>query len=63
MPIFETVAKGDSNPGSLDCESGIVPLSYRAPNWCSLITCNWYVIMLDIAYILAARRAASGPLV
>ena len=21
----------DSNPGSLDCESGILPLSYRAP--------------------------------
>ena len=35
-PIFETVAKSDSNPGSLDCESGILPLSYRAPkriNW------------------------------
>ena len=30
-PIFETVAKGDSNPGSLECESGILPLSYRAP--------------------------------
>ena len=30
-PIFQTVAKGDSNPGSLDCESGILPLSYRAP--------------------------------
>ena len=30
-PIFETVAKGDSNPGSLDCETGILPLSYRAP--------------------------------
>ena len=30
-PIFETVPKGDSNPGSLDCESGILPLSYRAP--------------------------------
>ena len=30
-PIFETVAKRDSNPGSLDCESGILPLSYRAP--------------------------------
>ena len=28
-PIFETVAKGDSNPGSLDCESCIVPLSYH----------------------------------
>ena len=24
-------AKGDSNPGSLDCESGILPLSYCAP--------------------------------
>ena len=31
-PIFQTVAKGDSNPGSLDCESGIPPLSYRAPS-------------------------------
>ena len=30
-PIFETVTKGDSNPGSLDCESGILPLGYRAP--------------------------------
>ena len=30
-PIFETVPKGDSNPGSHDCESGILPLSYRAP--------------------------------
>ena len=30
-PIFETVTKSDSNPGSLDCESGILPLSYRAP--------------------------------
>ena len=30
-PIFEMVAKGDSNPGSLDCESGILPLSYCAP--------------------------------
>ena len=30
-PIFQTVPKGDSNPGSHDCESGILPLSYRAP--------------------------------
>ena len=30
-PLFETVTKRDSNPGSLDCESGILPLSYRAP--------------------------------
>ena len=31
-PIFDTVAKRDSNPGSLDCESCILPLSYRAPH-------------------------------
>ena len=31
-PNLETVAKGDSNTGSLDCESGILPLSYRAPS-------------------------------
>ena len=30
-PISETVAMGDLNPGSLDCESGVLPLSYRAP--------------------------------
>ena len=28
---FETVAKGDSNPDSLDCASDILPLSYRVP--------------------------------
>ena len=27
--IFETVARRDSNPGSLDCESGILLLKYR----------------------------------
>ena len=32
-PIFETVTKGDTNPCSLDCESGILPLSYRAPQY------------------------------
>ena len=30
-PIFETVTKGDSNLGSLHCESGFLPLSYCAP--------------------------------
>ena len=39
-PIFETVAKGDSNPASRDCESGILPLSYRAPmNWREILQC------------------------
>ena len=31
--IFEKITKRDSNPGSLDCESGILPLSYRAPQF------------------------------
>ena len=31
-PIFEMVPKGDSNQGSLDCESGVLPLGYRAPH-------------------------------
>ena len=31
FPLYETVAERDSNPGSLDCESGILPLSYRTP--------------------------------
>ena len=33
-------AKGDSNLGSLDCESGILPLSYRAP--LKIIFCSKY---------------------
>ena len=32
MPKLRNGSKGDSNPGSLDCESGILPLSYRAPH-------------------------------
>ena len=40
-PIFETVAKVDSNPGSLGCESGILPLSYHAP--CHRVTGSSYM--------------------
>ena len=32
MPKLLNGIKGDSNPGSLDCESVILPLSYRAPH-------------------------------
>ena len=31
MSKLRNGSKLDSNPGSLDCESGILPLSYRAP--------------------------------
>ena len=31
MPKLQNVSKGDSNPGSLDCKSGIVPKMHRAP--------------------------------
>ena len=30
-PFFETVPKRDSYPGPPNCESGVLPLSYRAP--------------------------------
>ena len=32
MPILRNGSKRGSNPGSLDCESGVLPLSYRAPH-------------------------------
>ena len=42
-PIFETVAKSDSNPCSLDCESGILlPLSYRPPQLDAIIMYHHY---------------------
>ena len=31
MPNLRNGTKGGFEPGSLDCESGILPLSYRAP--------------------------------
>ena len=31
MSNLRNGSKGNANPGSLDCESGILPLSYRAP--------------------------------
>ena len=33
MPKLRNGNKGDSNPGSLDCESGVLPLSHRAPKF------------------------------
>ena len=36
MPNLRNGSKGDSNPGSLDCESGILPLSYRVSCKCLL---------------------------
>ena len=32
MPKLRNGSKGDWNPGSLDCESDILPLNHRAPN-------------------------------
>ena len=34
-PNLRNGSKEDSNPGSFDCESGILPLSYRPPCLCS----------------------------
>ena len=39
MPNLPNGSKGDSNPDSLDCESGILPLSYCAPRISSSRMC------------------------
>ena len=54
-PIFETVAKGDSNPGALDCYSGILPLSYCALSLLSIL----YNSVLTCRHI---NSSASAPL-
>ena len=53
MPKIRNGSKGDSNPGSLDCESSILPLSYGVPPGGpsnSFIKC--------LANCLASRRSA-----
>ena len=34
-------SNGDSNPGSFDCEAGILPLIYRAPQRDDNVTHLW----------------------
>ena len=48
MPKHRNGSKGDSNPGSLPCESGILPLSYRAPQ-------NY--ILVNVTFIPVFKRA------
>ena len=33
MPNLRNGSKGDSTPGSLDCESAVLPLNYRTPHF------------------------------
>ena len=50
MPNLRNGSKGDSNPGSLDCESGILPLSHRAPHDVAraIAVCNEYYRVCDV---------------
>ena len=50
--MFETVAKRDSNPGSLDCESGILPLSYGAP---------LYPVSISLCHISLSPHVSQRP--
>ena len=60
-PLFETVANGDSNRGSLDCESGVLPLSYRAPrNVIGSVSCTISPIYIDVDRALGFRCAEFG---
>ena len=52
MPNLRNSTKGDSNPGSLDCESGVLPLSYRTD---SSVLCVWVCACICVcmhAYVL-----------
>ena len=49
-------SKGDSNPGSLDCGSGIVPLSYCAPH---KIVCI-LVILICFTFTVSFMRLRPG---
>ena len=40
MPKLQNGSKGDPNPGSLDCESDILPLSHRAPQIKKMFLCG-----------------------
>ena len=51
------VAKGDSNPGSLDCESGILSLSYRAP---VVRVVGWVTTQLGLSTVQAVATAEVG---
>ena len=53
--IFDTVAKQDSNLGSLYCEFSILPLSYRAPSLSlrTLITASSSHLLLVVLLVLS----------
>ena len=51
IQIFETIAEGDMNPRSLDCESGILPLSYRTN----------HVIIVELHLLLLTNNNTVKP--
>ena len=60
-PKFEAVANGDSNFGSLDCEFGILPLSYRAPML--FVRVNWLKTVQNVSSlaVLLYRQRRTLP--
>ena len=56
------VARGDSNPGSFDCESGILPLSHRATDNGLIKRYKWYtrqVAVFTFARFIMVSRVSS----
>ena len=51
MPNLHNGSKGDSNPGPLDWESGILPLSYRAPH---------YMLRCVVSYLLLTHTVLNN---
>ena len=62
MPVLETVAKEGSNPGSLDCGSGILRLSYRDPHATlqlkGSVDCHRVLVFVNNTFILFAASNA-----
>ena len=59
MPNLRNGSKGVSNPGSLDCESGILPLSYCGTSALSALKAGYFSGLSHV--VGGGRRHAMGP--
>ena len=55
MPKLQNVRKEDSNPGCLDCESGILPLTYQWGGWFLV-----YVLVITFYWVTLQIQASFG---
>ena len=56
MPKLLYPSKVDSNPGSLDCECGIQPLRYRAPQVSNLIMYTIILVLVCLSVAVSKQQ-------